>query len=513
MLTPGFKVSQDEEFLHLCINIAMVRFNAPGMEMVVDDTLFIFHLSPYYLRLRFSQSLVDDERCKAEFKAQDESIRIQIPKLHRGQHFEDLDLPTKLLARQGDLAAMGVEEKTTHQPLKGPLIQEVDSTDAEKDPSVGGINEAVGTAPDQDLRQIGEQFDWELKQTPAATENSFNLLTAKYGFDDKYERAIGISVVNGNDINELDQPDKSNYEERIQERLRKENLKFDPEYYVSEYMTAKYGNEDDLEINGIRTLLKFTPPLAKSFLKWYKNAEDKDGVMDVQFSEIEQKQMRENLPNKRYMVDDAKRLYLTILSLLFAYNFEQTENEGVHNTESAWTIGKLAPQIAFLDQQIIIPNKPSDVSIIKAIVVTGFRRSLSYPLHRNYELSAKVWNYVYYILRGGKRLVIKALLDIHEVFRFHDVYYVYNTILLNDLCSWFISEGNENVIRSLAITLKNDLDGVKKEDIDFDCVCGVDEETSQVSWENLTVKEMEHLAEEEYLQNNDSSQQVGPQKL
>ncbi|SCV05413.1 LANO_0H06942g1_1 [Lachancea nothofagi CBS 11611] len=490
MLTPRFSITQDDEFLFICINIATVRFNASSLEMVADDNLFIFHLSPYYLRLRFSKGLIDDERSEAEFKAQDESIRIRIPKANKGEFFEDLDLPTKLLARQGDLVAADALEPAT-KSHKGPLIQEIESSEDKNE-----------------LQQVGEDFNWEIQQAPALVSDAAKILTSKYGFDDKYDTAIGVSVANGNDINEIDQPDKCNGEERIEERLRKENLKFDPEYYVSEFMTAKYGNEDDLEINGIRTLLKFTPPLAKKFLKWYKHAADKDSIMDIEFSEKEQNQMQNNLPKKTYLVDDVKRLYLTILSLLFAYNFEQTENEGIHNSESAWTIGKLAPQLSFLDQLILKPEDAGDFSIIKALIVTGIRRSLSYPLHRNYELSMKVWDYVYYILRGGKRLVIQALLDIHEVFRFHDVYYVYNTILLNDLCAWFILEGNENVIRSLAITLKKELDHTKKEDIEFDCVCGVDEESGQVSWENLTIKEMEFLSEQEYLQDNASATQT-----
>lgn len=142
----------------------------------------------------------------------------------------------------------------------------------------------------------------------------------------------------------------------------------------------------------------------------------------------------------------------------------------------------------------------SDFSIIKAVILTGVRRSLSYPLHRNFDLSIKVWNYVYYTLRGGKRLVIQALLDLHEVFRFHDVYYVYNTVLISDLCAWFITAGNENVIRSLAIELKKELDQVTKRDIDFDCVCGIDESSGEVSWENMNIEEMEILSEQEYLQ-------------
>ncbi|CEP61333.1 Hsp90 cochaperone SHQ1 LALA0_S03e00518g [Lachancea lanzarotensis] len=500
MLTPKFSVTQDEEFLRISIVIATVRFSASSVEMVVDDKVFIFHLAPYYLRLRFTHGLIDDERFKAEFKSQDETIQIQVPKENRGEFFEDLDLQTKLLARHGDLVGADNLENASETPRKGPLIQEVSSS---QDETTDLAAQAASTKHSHAVE--GDEFNWEIEQTSAPVFDAANLLKPKYGFDNKYDTAIGVSVANGNDINELDEPDKCKSEDRTQERLRKENLKFDPEYYVSEYMTAKYGDKEDAEINGIQTILKSTPPLAKKFLKWYKQAQDKDQVVPVEFSEQEQKQMREYLPKKSYLVDDVKGQYFTILSLLFAYCFEQTENEGAHSTESGWTIGKLAPQLSFLDQQIVLSEDVAQVSMIKAIIVTGIRRSLSYPLHRNFDLSLKVWNYVYYILRGGKRLVIQALLDIHEVFRFHDVYYVYNTILISDLCAWFISGGRESIIRSLAITLKNELDQTKKEDIDFDCICGVDEETGEPQWENLTIEEMEYLAEQEYLEKQEAN--------
>ncbi|SCU89815.1 LAFA_0E21110g1_1 [Lachancea sp. 'fantastica'] len=499
MLTPKFSVTQDEEFLHINIVISSVRFSASSVEMVIDDKVFIFHLAPYYLRLRFAHGLVDDERFKAEFKSQDETIQIQVPKENRNQFFEDLDLQTKLLARHGDL--IGADNlKSAETTQKGPLIQEVSSSSVENSDSA----DPKAQSAEKDVHD-GSEFDWEIEQTSTTVFDAANLLKPKYGFDNKYDTAIGVSVANGNDINELDEPDKCKSEDRVAERLRKENLKFDPEYYVSEYMTAKFGDQEDAEINGIRTLLKTTPPLAKKFLKWYKQAEDKDQVMNIEFSEFEQKQMREHLPKKSYLVDDVKGQYFTVLSLLFAYNFEQTENEGAHSTESGWTIGKLAPQLSFLDQQILRPEDVAQVSMIKAIIITGIRRSLSYPLHRNYDLSMKVWSYVYYILRGGKRLVIQALLDLHEVFRFHDVYYVYNTILISDLCAWFISEGSESIVRSLAITLKSELDQTKKEDIEFDCICGVNEETGELQWENLTIKEMEYLAEQEYLEKSETN--------
>lgn len=507
MITPRFSITQDEEFIFLKIFISSIRFSAVGLEIIIQENMIIFHLSPYYLRLRFPHELIDDERSTAQYDSKDECINVKVAKLNKNEYFEDLDLPTKLLARQGDLAgADALTENTDAKKTQKPLIQEV-----ETDGVSNNIKDDVKT-----IGQMGEGFNWEIEQKMDSSTNN-GILKTKYGFDNLYDTVISVSTSNGNDINELDEPEHTDANDRVIERLRKENLKFDPEYYVSEYMTHKYGNEEDLEINGIKELLKFTPSIVKQYLQWYKDSTNPNLVMPIEFTDEEQKQMQDNLPKKSYLVEDIKPLYVTILSVLFSYVFEQIENEGTHTTESAWTMGKLCPQISFLDQQLKQVNElqdgmkeiskvNKDSSLIKIAIITGIRRALSYPLHRNYDLAMKAWTFVYYILRGGKRLVIRALLDIHETFRFHDVYYVYDKVLLDDLTAWFISQGSENVIRSLALEMRKEQESLSKQDIEFECIASFNEQTGEPEWETLNIREMEILAESEYRE-----QQQNPQ--
>lgn len=507
MITPRFSITQDEEFIFLKIFISNIRFSAVGLEIIIQENMIIFHLSPYYLRLRFPHELIDDERSTAQYDSKDECINVKVAKLNKNEYFEDLDLPTKLLARQGDLAgADALTENTDAKKTQKPLIQEV-----ETDGVSNNIKDDVKT-----IGQMGEGFNWEIEQKMDSSTNN-GILKTKYGFDNLYDTVISVSTSNGNDINELDEPEHTDANDRVIERLRKENLKFDPEYYVSEYMTHKYGNEEDLEINGIKELLKFTPSIVKQYLQWYKDSTNPNLVMPIEFTDEEQKQMQDNLPKKSYLVEDIKPLYVTILSVLFSYVFEQIENEGTHTTESAWTMGKLCPQISFLDQQLKQVNElqdgmkeiskvNKDSSLIKIAIITGIRRALSYPLHRNYDLAMKAWTFVYYILRGGKRLVIRALLDIHETFRFHDVYYVYDKVLLDDLTAWFISQGSENVIRSLALEMRKEQESLSKQDIEFECIASFNEQTGEPEWETLNIREMEILTESEYRE-----QQQNPQ--
>lgn len=429
MITPFFTITQDDEFIRLQVKISHARFNAKTIEMVADSQLFIFSLPPYYLRLRFPYNCVDDERSHAEFDSKNECVDIRIPKETKGQDFPDLDLTAKLLARNNE------------EEVKKPLIQELDNNDIEQ------------------VMQEGEDFNWEISQ-----DNPEEKLmpSTKYGFDNQYNDIVGVSISNGNDINELGDPENTDDNQRILERLIKENIKFDPEYYASDYLV-------ELEDEDYKQLIQWKNPVTAKFMKWYKNKLEDENIMPIEFTKTEQEKMLD-LPKKSYLLSTNHKTELLVLlvSLLFSYHFDMRETDGEHNTESAWTIGKLTPQLSFLDSKLSIKNDLNDDNLLRSAVITGIRRSLCYPLHRNYNFAMKCWNDVYYNLRGGKRLIIQSLIDCKELFRFHDVYYVYDKIWLQDLTSWIINDVNESMIRVLAHDLKRELDKILKEEITFE---------------------------------------------
>lgn len=61
----------------------------------------------------------------------------------------------------------------------------------------------------------------------------------------------------------------------------------------------------------------------------------------------------------------------------------------------------------------------------------------------------------------------------------HDVYYVYDKVLLDDLTAWFISQGSENVIRSLALEVRKEQESLSKQDIEFECIASFNEQTGR----------------------------------
>jgi protein SHQ1 len=496
MLTPRFELTQDNDFVYVKIHIANIRFSAAAIEMVINDNVFIFSLPPYYLRLRFPKSLIENEDANSEFVPKEECIKIRLPKLNKGEFFPDLDLGAKLLARLNEPSNNINKEK--EKPTS--LIQEIDITEN---------NNMNNNTADNDERQYSQleqeaiNYDWEIPQILQTPLTGLNA-NVKYGFNNQYSDYLTPSLANGNDINELSDPDHLQPDDRIMERLIKENIKFDMEYYANDYITTKYLSQEIGSDYGILAALKFISPYEKLF----KENKSKNDIK-IEFSQTEQDKMND-LPRKSYLIDDPRSLYYTILCILFSYSYEIRSFQGETTIESAWTIGKLTPQISCLDSQLIQSNNETEKNMIKIIILTMARRALGFPLYRQYDLIIKSWMDVYWILRCGKRGVLKVLLEVRELFRKHDIYYIYCKILFDDLCSWVLRDDgcNDIVLRNLAHVLRKDVELLEKKDIVFEKIISDEsiqqderdqqQQGQQEDFEFLNLVDVEEFADEAY---------------
>ncbi|KAG0030222.1 Hsp90 cochaperone shq1 [Podila clonocystis] len=156
------------------------------------------------------------------------------------------------------------------------------------------------------------------------------------------------------------------------------------------------------------------------------------------FSAKEQEIMRD-LPKREYILENAKSTYLGLIDILFAYSYDLRVTEGDANIETAWTICKLSATMAALDQ----------FTTLKETLLASFRRSLAYPLNRNWTLANKVLQDVYVILKLGKRGILRVLLAIKDVLDHDDIYYIYSKMFVEDYCVW-IQSASDKVIRTLA---------------------------------------------------------------
>jgi protein SHQ1 len=115
MITPRFSCSQDDRSVVVSAYCPAVR--ASEIEIHVDDTLLSLHVAPYFLRLNFPASVVEDDQSSAVYEPVSGYLTVTLTKLNRGEVFPDLDLLGKLLAPPA--------QSTPHNPT----IEVLDSRD------------------------------------------------------------------------------------------------------------------------------------------------------------------------------------------------------------------------------------------------------------------------------------------------------------------------------------------------------------------------------------------------
>lgn len=636
MLTPKFDISQDDLHIFIKVHINNIRFSTSNLDITINNNMVNFSLLPYYLRLTFNegedmmseediitQNMIQEvgnpgsqleQPFECKLLSEEDVIEIKLFKKHKNQTFLDLDNHLRLLNRQetvNNSSMLNVVNETN--PSQNKLIQEVD--DETNDIPL--------------LSKLGETFDWQIKQN-VNVEN--DIKNNKIGFSSKYTAdAIIPSIYNNNEINEVAEAillkDSEDFKsELIQLRNYRDNLKFDPDYYMNDYITFKYGQlneymKEDLDINGILEILKFVPTEIKYFLKWVKlKASDKPRFKDlISYNEFEQEQMREKLPKniqhedfekilsndgdvkliskqtplflqlakspKSIKFDDLneswKQNFTFLINAIFGYFFQsmefdynlKEEQEGKvpsstykpskreQTSERSWLIGKLSPQLSNLDNTLLLnefgvkescnwkpefklDNKDVDMeedfiikevveeepeqkdikisdledkrNIIKAALIISIKKSLSYPLHRNLQLSLKVVDYVNYTFLGGSKLIIKILLKIHELFRFDDTFYIYNKIWLDDMITWLLKfcdtefhDFNNEVVKGddildelfkdVASKISFINRSFKKEDFDFMIIQSeLNEQGDNIEWDSINIQEIENIADIKY---------------
>ncbi|KAJ1745226.1 hypothetical protein LPJ58_006269, partial [Coemansia sp. RSA 1591] len=144
MILPKFSVRQDKDRVYVTIHVAHVR--TTSIELDIDGDQLKFSASPYYLRLTFPGKVVEDEDSNAKFDAGTGDILVTLSKQTPGEHFENLDLLTSLLATRREQANVATNAAR-------PLIEEIGTVD-----NSGGIDELLERA------RIDEDFDWEMPQ-------------------------------------------------------------------------------------------------------------------------------------------------------------------------------------------------------------------------------------------------------------------------------------------------------------------------------------------------------------
>ncbi|KAL0480087.1 hypothetical protein AKO1_007255 [Acrasis kona] len=428
MITPSFECEQNEEFVIVKIRVPHIRISSSECYSIVDN-VFHFYVKPYFLRLTFDHELSEDGTDSCKYDIESNVVIVQLPKKNKGEHFNDLNMLTKLLSG-------GTKEIPQ---VKKPLIEVIGGEDSNLD----GEEEQGGKL---DRR---EDFDFEWKQNipkPFSDSSLLDLeeptvnieskdLHPRYGFNNSHSKFFS-SLGDGyaSEIIDLPDPDTVLNTDRPSIQHMRIEEEFDADYYVSDFVM----NQDVLDV------LKFKPRYQKEYKKKLK------GNASLKWNDVE-KQTMMNLPKKEYLIEDERKVYLGLVDLLCSYCYNHRTTQGENTVESGWTLCKLSSTLSFLQE----------FDQLSLCIDTFIRRTLTYPLHRNFDLAVLCAKDVCTILRTGKDSVLRCLMEMKFVLEHSQDRYILCKLYIDDYAVW-IQRENDLRLEKLASEVENYANELKK---------------------------------------------------
>eukprot|EP00730_Choanoeca_flexa_P017763 TRINITY_DN8587_c0_g1_i1.p1 TRINITY_DN8587_c0_g1~~TRINITY_DN8587_c0_g1_i1.p1 ORF type:complete len:540 (+),score=128.64 TRINITY_DN8587_c0_g1_i1:95-1714(+) len=420
MLTPEFRLDQDDDFIHVHIKAPYVK--ASSVDWYIDAQQFKFYVKPYFLRLTFESELVEDGREAAQYDIGSGWFHVKLPKAQAGERFADLDLHTKLLAKPA-----------ANTPRMPPSIEVVGSSEAE--PVANGI------------AQVEDEFDWEVEQALPQAPSSLVTSAVGYGFDNKYSHCLNALQHNGcSDLTMLPDPDNATVSERLAMRLATEQAAFDEDYYLAELFDMQTLVLPLLQATTVHTQAsadwqRITLTAASSWhcysrscyrQRCYSSA-CRPRHYDVTLTPNQLAQLN-NLPKRELLVDTpTPLLMLTMLDMLLAYRHELRVCQGDLTSESSTTISRVSSSLS-----VLLP-----FASLQEAVTAFCRRSLCFPLRRHWLVTMMAVVDTIAVLRKGKRAVLIDFLELRALFMKDDARRVLADIYMTDYCIWLQSCSDE----------------------------------------------------------------------
>uniref|UniRef100_A0A5S6QKU1 Protein SHQ1 homolog n=1 Tax=Trichuris muris TaxID=70415 RepID=A0A5S6QKU1_TRIMR len=376
MYTPVFCVDQDEDCLIVCVKAPYAR--PSEVDVFFSRTEFLFYCPPYFLRLFLPREVVECYGECTSFDPENNVFTIRAPKRNVGEHFPDLNMLTRLLVPEGS-------------------------------PAVDTCNVKMpGEAPNPESRVIQlEQLYFKQKMPVDFAEAAIEY---RYGFASSRHHVFLHFQEASDQLIDIDNPDKYTITRRRLILRGKEDDKFCEDAYL-----ADLHNED------VGDLLTLRQP-------WRVRITGEGCFMGGQFN-VDEIERLKSLPKKNVtLIPEAERCALfSLLDILYGFAYDCRINCGDDCVESGWNIRKLSSTLSGL----VTWND------VRSPIVASVRRSLCYPLIRNFEFSTRVILDVAEMLLAGKVQLIKCLLCIHRIFaNTGDFVYLFNDLYITDYCVW-----------------------------------------------------------------------------
>lgn len=383
----------------------------PQFEVSQDDQFIFVSIRAPYIKASLIQ-----------FEVQDNVFVFSLPPYYLRLRFPGKIVEDEFMESHYELETSTVKCKVAKQ-TKGEHFADLDMLNkllaTKKEQEKAGIQEVADESGDDDE----EELDWdiEIEQQPPSLLDSI-----KYGFNNQYNEIVGVSAQAGNEINELVDPEHSPPEAREQtDQLGVDQ--FNVDYYFCDL---------------------FENTMIDEVLAWeFSENYDLDGA---------EKDRLMQLPARKVIAVNPKETYVGLISLVFGLLYDLRANMGDSTIESSWAVGKLCPQMACLyTYQQVLP-----------LMISCTRRSLVFPLYRNWKLSVRVWKDVLAVLKQGRKAVLWCLVKLLAVFE-NDLHFCYRKIWLEDYTLW-TQYSSEKVLAGLASEVEKALAQLAKASVGLD---------------------------------------------
>ena len=235
-------------------------------------------------------------------------------------------------------------------------------------------------------------------------------------------------------------------------RLEIENAKFDPVRYLNDSYIEE---EEDMIYDAAmalrphwrvlqsaeKSLENITNELTRFGISTFEN----QAANQTAFFTPEESHLLATLPsqvnnNAKLSAEQRRTLLLSLTDVLFAYAYDHRTTGAEPTVESSWTVMILSPSLSWLENY----NSPYDT--LEEVLQWSLRRSLIYPYLRSYTLARKVVDDVSLIVKGGRRIVIRCLLQLHRVMEKSESHYLFNKLYIDPLIGW-MQQAEENEVQ------------------------------------------------------------------
>ncbi|XP_076231396.1 protein SHQ1 homolog isoform X2 [Calliopsis andreniformis] len=413
MLTPRFKITQTDAEVSIIIHAPYA--NIKDTEVYVDGTDFRFYSTPYYLRLKLPGEIEENDSSFGSYDCEEGKFHLRFSKVTKGEYFENLDMITTLLG----------------PPKKKSTV--VPNIEVIGNPSAN--SEDINNTLDESDSLIDENTngdEWYMHQNNSIETIPLLSGSPKYGFANKISNAlVAFEEAWIKEIIDLPMPDSTPQFERKKLREGRELSDFTEEHYLADLMQPEC----------IEPYISFTA-------EW-----DILEKKNISLNETEVDLLKE-LPNKEYLLnnEETHRLLLSLVDILFGSCYNHRTTLGENTVESSWTINKLSSTLSWFEE----------FSNADEVIKACFRRSLCYPLFRNWNLSMKVLDDVKKVVKLGKKYIIKRFCEIHSLFNNScEPRYILNQLYIKDYLIW-LQQIHESLIESLD-SLITDIKPTKEE--------------------------------------------------